>query len=545
MALKVTRNWWQYIINCTTKDIKPVDSYYSGFDEKDFNFTADDGYVFTPNENNYLDADGKKYESEIIDDTHLKIHGQLENSMNTKKIHFHVKAVEPVEPEPEPVAKSYNLRKSIQNATTNYGSTVKTGDNEITIIANDGYVFDTDGSYFYMNPDNGRMVKTPITANNSNKITVNLIVSETVPDGTDFTLSMKATEKEVKPVEPFSLKVVKNLSHCTSTLGDTIGSGETTITFTAEKGYIFSSNGYCYYQNINTGSKIKTDIIANNQNTITTTVNIKDGLASNGDKFYVVLNADVVTTTISSFTNIYNPTDLELGSIADERIIVVNGTGDGYEVLDIGTFISNLYTLPFTIDKNIITNKSAIVLGNHKTKTESNVINSSYMYVNLGNINVPETYKNNYDYLNTTCELFTPFSTFNLKPSDVIKHTVSIKLKINLYNGSATSLVSNEQGLLTQNVTKIGSDIPFIQTSSTKITKSEDYVLDNDIKTCYMKVTRNTPNNVNVKSVKHNGTLENVTGYVEMTDINLETNATLSEQTEIESLLQSGVYIND
>lgn len=540
MALKVMRNWWQYIKNCTTKDIKPVDSYYSGFDEKDFNFTADDGYVFTPNEHNYLDADGKKYESEIIDDNHLKIHGQLVNSMNTKKIQFHVKAVKS-----EPVAKSYNLKKNLQNATTNFGNTVKTGDNEITITANDGYVFDTDGSYFYMNPDNERLIKTSIKANNSNKITININVSETVPDGSDFTLSIKATEKKAEPVEPFSLKVVKNLSHCTSTLGDTIGSGETTITFTAEKGYIFSSNGYCYYINTNTGSHIKTDITANNQNTLTITVNIKDGLASNGDNFYVSLNADVVTTSISSFTNIYNPTDLELGSIADERIIVVNSTGDGYEVLDIGTFISNLYTLPFTIDNNIITNRSTVVLGNHKTKTESNVINSSYMYVNLGNINVPETYKNNYDYLNTTCELFTPFSTFNLKPSDIIKHTISIKLKINLYNGSATSLVSNEKGLLTQNVTKIGSDIPFIQTSSTKITKSEDYVLDNDIKTCYIKVTRNIPNNVNVKSVKHNGTLANVTGYVEMTDINLQTNATLSEQTEIESLLQSGVYIND
>lgn len=436
---------------------------------------------------------------------------------------------------------SYNLKKSLIKATTSFSDSLKTGKNEITIIANDGYVFDTNGYYYYTNPNTGSRIKTPITANHSNMITINLNVPETVPDGSDFTLFMKATEK---PVETFSLKVVKKLSHCTSTLGDTIGSGETTITFTADQGYIFSSNGYCYYINTNTGSHIKTDITANNQNTITITVNIKDSLALNNDNFYVVLNADVVTTSISSFTNIYNPTDLELGSIADERIIVVNGTGDGYKVLDIGTFISNLYTLPFTIDKNIITNKSTVVLGNHKTKVESNIINSSYMYVNLGNIDVPETYNNNYDYLNTTCELFTPFTTFDLKPSDVINHTISIKLKINLYNGSATSLISNEKGLLTQNVTKVGSEIPFIQTSSTKITKSEDYVVDNDIKTCYMKVTRNTPNNVNVKSVKHNGTLTNVTGYVEITDINLQTNATLSEQTEIESLLQSGVYIN-
>lgn len=444
---------------------------------------------------------------------------------------------------------SYHLKKSLIKATTSFGDSLKTGKNEITIIANDGYVFDTDGTYYYLDRENYRTVKTPITANHSNTITVNLNVPETVPDGTEFTLYMKATQKPVEtepePVKTFSLKVVKNLSHCTSTLGDTIGSGETTITFTADQGYIFSSNGYCSYQNINNGSMIKTVISANNQNTITVTVNIKESLTSNNENFYVSLNADVVTTSISSFTNIYNPTDLELGSIADERIIVVNSTGDGYEVLDIGTFISNLYTLPFTIDKNIITNKSTVVLGNHKTKVESNVLNSSYMYVNLGNINVPETYKNNYDYLNTTCELFTPFTTFDLKPSDVINHTISIKLKINLYNGSATSLISNEKGLLTQNVTKVGSDIPFIQTSSTKITKSEDYVVDNDIKTCYMKVTRNTPNNVNVKSVKHNGTLANVTGYVEITDINLQTNATLSEQTEIESLLQSGVYIND
>ena len=258
-----------------------------------------------------------------------------------------------------------------------------------------------------------------------------------------------------------------------------------------------------------------------------------------GDETHYDINiasSEPATPNISGFTHLYSVDYSILKEIAGVRYTSVPNT-------DLGNFIIDVIEFPFNFD-DLIAGNNPIHLGGAVLEIQGAELHSDVLEISLGEINVTGDYNNSYDYLNTVTNLYLPYvDMITLETDLVMNETISITYVVNLYTGDSTVNIhsSKTNNIIHSESVTIGRKIPF---------KNVDYPIingiNNKILTPFIEVVRNEPiQNKFTNNIIESGLMNQFTGYVEVTNIDLKSESTLTEKRNIISLLRNGVFIND
>lgn len=414
---------------------------------------------------------------------------------------------------------TYNITQNLTHCTTNYSdSTISQGEHTITLTAHKGYIFSKDGRVSV-----GTTRKT-ITASGTT------IQQVTFNATGNVRITMEAmSETPPTPPTPTVHTITQNLTNCTSDYsGDTIEEGPHTITLTATTGYVFNEAGRIII------GPSSTNITPSGTNTQVIEFNATNNVTIN-------MKANKQVEQLSSFNRLYHVTDTELSALSKIRYYTSNNTRGDY-----GEYITNLYEIPFDIS-SMFTESANIVLGWLATNIPAQQIDGYKLELDLGNIICTMPYNNSYDYLNTKTTLYIPyFEPIEIDSNSCINRTISIKLFVDLYSGYGTLKVINDFDEILANATNIVvNKIPFVQEKS-GILLRQDVLKFTDVFTPYIVVTNPIPyikNSLFGYSDNANKILNTCTGFVRADNIKFTTLATSLEISEIETLLNKGIYI--
>lgn len=313
------------------------------------------------------------------------------------------------------------------------------------------------------------------------------------------------------------------------------------------KPVVISANSGYDFKGVNTYKKgtITYEFTKNEDNT---QLYIETASFTDNYDYYINGNYSATKTSelVSGFVNLYNVTNTELKALSKARFVGNEGT-----IVDYGEFITQLYVLPFEIDSGLIGEKDNIILGNYDSNVKSTLIRDSKLYIDGGIITVPNKYNNVYDYLNTTCTLRLPyFNPIIIDVDNVIDKTLTIQFTVDLYSGNCTATIKSSftGEIIHSETTNIVTQIPFIQKQNNSIVNQLSNVNENLIDTPFIEIVRNIPyyaNDIFGKATIVFDTIGSVTGYCEVSDIQLITTATNEEKEEIESILKDGIFIKE
>lgn len=254
---------------------------------------------------------------------------------------------------------------------------------------------------------------------------------------------------------------------------------------------------------------------------------------------------------VTNFTKVYTVTVAELDKLSRERFY---NPLDGSEYADYGEYIYSLYSVPLAVPESIISlDKADIQLGQFKATTASYTLLDRRILFNLGQIEVPEEYGNVYDYINTVCLIHVPYQEqpISIDNTYVIGESIGLMLALDLYSGEASLAITSSKingGLVKRVDIPLTHDIPFMRTYRDTLKDKVGKLVYNEVTTPYIELIRNVPyetNSVFGKGSRDFVVLGSLSGYVEVEDSLVNTNATEAERNAISGLLKQGVYIND
>lgn len=321
----------------------------------------------------------------------------------------------------------------------------------------------------------------------------------------------------------------------------------TTITLQANDGYTFESDGKLTYEIDEYGDQGELTIEASHTNTVTFNLPSDINWLYQGNFMLTMgaVKAEIVETT-GGFTNIYKADYTNLLKFSNEVILkTVGGSTGNLQAYDVTPYINNLVLIPFDVPSG---EKSNIVAGNEIFKTQLSTVDNNYLNVDLGNITVPETYKNGYDYYNVKTRLMLPYTNMiELDPVHVINQTVSIKYIVNVVNGDTTINLMNGDDLFYSEQVNLASEVPFISNAR----KGTQYAVINRLKTvfknsinqAYILIEQPSPIlNSEYYPTNEKGTLKGYNGNVKCTLLN-NMNINANELNTLQNLLNNGVNI--
>ena len=333
----------------------------------------------------------------------------------------------------------------------------------------------------------------------------------------------------------YKVTITGTIENCTCNYsnGEVITDDKPNIVITANDGYEFDGV-YTYLRGVITSSFTVSD----DNKTLSTS--ISDGYNYELDDIYKAVK---IVEKIGDFTRLYNPVESELTELAKVRF---------QNDVDMGQYITALFKIPFAIPTDMITEeKRNIVLGTLDTNVTANGLTTYNMFVDIGEITIPEKYQNVYDYIDTECVLNLPFfDKVYLSNEFVIGQTLRIEYVIDLYSGNATCNIysSFTGGIVESTNGVISCNIPFVQKTNNSVVGLISNINKNIIDTAYIEVIRNKPYNVETvfgaETIDY-GVIGSYTGYIEVSDVVLNSSATNEEKNEIIDLLKEGVTINE
>ena len=321
----------------------------------------------------------------------------------------------------------------------------------------------------------------------------------------------------------------------------------TNITLQANNGYTFESNGTLTYAIDDMGNQGEYTIEATHTDTVTFNLPSDLNWEYQGNFMLTMgaVKAEIVEVT-GGFTNIYKADYTNLLKFSNEVILKTTGGSTGnLQAYDVTPYINNLVLIPFDVPSG---EKSNIVAGNEIFKTQLSTVDNNYLNVDLGNITVPETYKNGYDYYNVKTRLMLPYTNMiELDPVHVINQTISIKYIVNVVNGDTTINLLNGDDLFYSEQVNLASEVPFISNAR----KGTQYAVINRLKTvfknsinqAYIIIEHPTPIlNSEYYPTNEKGTLKGYNGNVKCTLLN-NMNINANELNALQNLLNNGVNI--
>lgn len=510
---------------------------YSGWSYNTDDF-ATDGYVYTDTKTNIAEVNSnywlklKAINGYKICDCHKTNSGDTSNMGDFEILEDNTVIVYPWNSGTATIVTNY-LHIAVEEDTSNKHEVTHNLENctcdclaeyehntdvSITLSANEGCLFDT----------------IPVLKMGDD--TLSFMVSE---DKTTATISFTIiADVVITGIANQYYTITTNMTNCTCDKSVVKG-GNQTITVIANEGYQLNSNIVLYDAGTSVTSSYSDFTDENTKCVITH--NVKGNLR-------ITATAIKKTEKLSGFANLYQVTNNVLNDLSKVRFYKMSETS---QVVDYGSFITNLYKLPFELPETMIADIGSIQLGNYDTKVDSDIL-ANYVYlVPLGDITVQEKYHNVYDYKDVLCRLHLPYcDSIDMQTEYVMNHTINILYKIDLYSGNCTVIVISDftnEPVATKTF-NIGAKIPFMQVQNNSVVNSIDNILDNNVFTPFIEVVRGIPYNVETifgQETVDFGTLENYKGYLKVSDVELNINAPNEEKSEIEVLLKSGVFINE
>lgn len=409
----------------------------------------------------------------------------------------------------------------------------------IILTADSGYYFNYDYIEFNYDSDKIQMVF------NDDKTVATYTITESTPDNLTFEPNIVATAITSGKIT-FKYNGY-SLINCSSNYSDnTELTQNDTLIFTANNGYEFNQNAIL---GTSDNSSVWYDMVLDDDNS-TQTLSL-NGITSTDLTLLDNITAYKITTSLlGGFSYIYNITQKELESLSKEIFIDITSTST--ETIDYTQYITALYKIPFNIPNSLKSEtKSAIRLdGLTGVSTQSTELNDWYFTIDGGLIQVPLTYNNVYDYINTDAVIYVPyFGNISLDIKYVIGQTITIKYYVNLFNGITTlNLISSlTDNVIYQNNKQIGINLPFYRNDFELVNFTENSSIIEKTYTAFINIIRNNPyisNGFNGKKVDIYEKLENITnGYVVADDIELDNTIPQEIQTEIKQILSGGVFI--
>lgn len=247
----------------------------------------------------------------------------------------------------------------------------------------------------------------------------------------------------------------------------------------------------------------------------------------------------------NDYISIYTPTQKQLSDLSKLLYEIRNGE-TSTQFLDINAYIKGLYILPFNIDSYISEHEFKMQIGSLALDVYSRDVNKSSITIDLGEIEIPLIYNNAFDYMDTECYLYLPYSKkVNLDVSYVVGQTIRIEYIINLYNRETTiNAYSTITGHVVYTETvDIGYDIPYVQQTNFDMLQKFNYNGLNKYAYPYIELVRKVPYEQKfIYSEEHTKLIGKI-GYYEVDNIQLNTKATSQEQDEIKRLISQGIII--
>ena len=240
--------------------------------------------------------------------------------------------------------------------------------------------------------------------------------------------------------------------------------------------------------------------------------------------------------------HVYQLDDKTLEDFSTKAIETFNSGHN--EVYNFQKFITQLYKLPFFIPETESTGTTNILTGWYTINEPARLLNKNHYVKDLGNIKVLPVNNNGYDHNVTSCTLYLPFvSPINVSYETVLNHTVNIKYDTDLAGAKTTVNIFVDNELYKTIQVSIIENLDLYNIYNDSINGSLSSILNNTLNHCFIKVEYNKPieNLVSYETLEHN-TLSNYTNFVKTKNANVSC-GTQQEQTEIENLLNGGIYI--
>ena len=456
------------------------------------------------------------------------------------------------EPQP-PTEHTVSLNGTSTKFTVNYTNNEQIVlSKPIILTANVGYYFPKNTNIINAYSKNGTSTNLTTPSNDSRELTI------TIQADTDYVINMNQISNAMK--ESYEFTVGENFQIANATInytpGDKLVLGKDVI-IKANPGYKFPTGVYKYtvFYDGEVWNGIEEELTYHPTQMV---IPITEG------NIEVMLNsafnaiADVPITTITeSFAHIYKVNKEQLQELSRKVFgnIITWGTSSTTNPYDITQFIYKIYNLPLPIRPEQLSSGNRIIIGNKDSGIITDRITTDIYHQPLGSIYCPEVYNNVYDYLNTDVWLYVPyFEKVKIPYEYAIGQTLTIHLAINLYDSEATltihSSLHNEVFATYKNM--IGFEIPISNKSNIRPEVygqigGNFYTPFNE---AYVEIIRNKPFPPSQKE-QHNG-YSNVydqvrnyvgEGYIRVSDVRIETNATEVEENEIRQIMSKGIYL--
>ena len=265
--------------------------------------------------------------------------------------------------------------------------------------------------------------------------------------------------------------------------------------------------------------------------------------------YTIVLSGDFTKNTpiptnpkATGTLHVYQLDDKSLEDFSTKAIETFNSGHN--EVYDFQKFITQLYKLPFFIPENESTGTTNILTGWYTINEPARLLNKNHYIKDLGNIKVLPVNNNGYDHNVTSCTLYLPFvSPISISYETVLNHTINIKYDTDLAGAKTTVNIFVDNELYKTAQVSIIENLDLYNIYNDSINGSLSSILNNTLDHCYIKVEYNKPieNLVSYETLEHNK-LSTYTNFVKTKNANVSC-GTQQEQTEIENLLNGGIYI--
>lgn len=390
-----------------------------------------------------------------------------------------------------------------------------------------------------------------------NDVTNNFIVSQDKKTATfDYTanagdtVSVDATATSTPKVAT----ITKNLVNCTMTpdVETYTEYSDLTLVFTCNENYSFSGIPYID-TNIYEGSTQQINATKINDNEYRLKMP-KTAFTDISINYSIDVHATAIfnTETINKYGLIclYKPTKQNMIDLSKERFLRVGET-DSYE--DLGKYITSLKRIYLDVE-SIGTNK--IILGNHSTNINADVIDDDDVIIELGNATITGEYNNEMDAKHTEIEIILPFiSIVSLDAEKVMNKTINIKYKCNLITGVCIAyiyLVENDSLILLSTFKGVmGFDVPYILKPNSETIVNNSNVDASNIFNVPPKINiyenLKAETNNNIYDTFYIDTISNIkSGFVSIRKILSSNNSKImldDENIMIENILKNGFII--
>lgn len=273
---------------------------------------------------------------------------------------------------------------------------------------------------------------------------------------------------------------------------------------------------------------------------------IDDFVVSENTSGYYTKGTAVLETVSETdrypFNNMYVPSLDDLINLSKVTIFMDATQGT---LVNIPSFITSLKKIYCDIPT---TRKGEIKISNYNTGvTDVKLLDDNILVLSCGSQTIEEKYNTVADYTNTTIEIYLPFDGIEqLETEKVMNKTITVDYHVDCITGDSIITITDEDETLLYTFTcNISQDIPYLN----EMLNGGDFNFKSGIPvslnlTPYIIIRRTKSSELDHDNNNYKRDLiGNFTGYNQFTDFNVNTKATLKEQSEIIQLLQGGIIL--